>query len=229
MNRNETNQYEMILSVEKFLEENAAMISGYPAFTQPITQLHSLTALIRESAETQAISTKGVTALKEGERKLLEAGAVKVNNALKAQAAADNNLRLKAVVNISPSDIKKLRENDFITRLRLIYNEASPIQDKLEVWGINQDDIKLLDRQINEFPQRTPGIRTVKAQSIQATQSIGETLKEASLLLRDKIDPMMLPFKTIKPEFYTQYKATRTIINRAATQSATSTDAPSQK
>ena len=51
---------------------------------------------------------------------------------------------------------------------------------------------------------------------MQATAILKEKLDEGKTLLKDKLDAMMLPFKSSNPAFYGEFKVARTIVDRAA-------------
>ena len=51
---------------------------------------------------------------------------------------------------------------------------------------------------------------------MQTTAILKEKLDEGKTLLKDKLDAMMLPFKSSNPAFYGEYTVARTIVDRAA-------------
>jgi len=53
-----------------------------------------------------------------------------------------------------------------------------------------------------------------------ATKRIPVVLRQATRLLRKRLDPLMVPFKATNPEFYAQYKAARRIVKPGTAGSA---------
>lgn len=228
MTRREINQFNMILSVDDYLSSNAEVLTDFPVVNQATAQLQTYAGSIRITTEKQGITTLGQTALKKTERLQLADTAVKVLDALKAHAAATANVRLKAMMaQYVPSKFKTMRESNLLTAVKQIYNEAEPIQSNLEIWGINNDDIKALNTSNIPLPQRSSAIRGTQAVHKQATVELKQTINQATDLLKNTIDPMMLPFRTINPTFYGEYKVTRLIINKTATQQ-TQTQTPAK-
>lgn len=218
MNRAEINHYEMMKSVEKFFTENAALIANQPKLVEAHANLRTLCDEIHIINTQQAETTKGVTAQKTENRVGLITSMIKVNDGLKAHAAATSDVKLKAETNISASEINRLRDNDLAVRSQAIYALAKPLATELAVWGITESEIDALEISKVTVMQKTPAIRNVRAVTVQATANLKDKLKETSVLLKETVDPMMLPFKTINPTFFGEYRIARTIIHRTATQ-----------
>ena len=57
--------------------------------------------------------------------------------------------------------------------------------------------------------------RERESKSLRVSKST-EKINEGKTLLKEKIDAMILPFKSSNPAFYGEYKVARTIVERAA-------------
>jgi len=218
MNRAEINRYEMMKSVEKFFTENAALIANQPKLVEAHAKLSILCDEIHIINTQQAVTTKGVTAQKTENRVGLITSIIKVNDGLKAHAAATSDVKLKVETNISDSEINRLRDNNLAVRTQAIFTLAKPLATELATWGVTIADIDALETNKVTVMQKTPAIRNIRAIATQATNNIKDKLKETSTLLKDTVDPMMLPFKTVNPTFFGEYRIARSIVNRAATQ-----------
>ena len=218
MNRAEINRYEMMKSVEKFFTENAALIANQPKLVEAHAKLRILCDEIHIINTQQAVTTKGVTAQKTENRVGLITSIIKVNDGLKAHAAATSDVKLKVETNISDSEINRLRDNNLAVRTQAIFTLAKPLATELATWGVTIADIDALETNKVTVMQKTPAIRNIRAIATQATNNIKDKLKETSTLLKDTVDPMMLPFKTVNPTFFGEYRIARSIVNRAATQ-----------
>jgi hypothetical protein len=221
MNRTEINHFEMMKSVEKLLSENAALIENQPTLVQAHIRLRTLCDEIYTINSRQTQSTTGLTAQKTEGKTLLVALLVRVNDTLKAYAAATADVKLKAETDISASEIARLRDNDLAIRSQAIYVLAQPLAAELAGWGVTAADIDALNTNNQTLLQKTPAIRTVRAVTVQATAQLKEKLKETATLLKETLDPMMLPFKNLNPSFHGEYLNARTIIDRTATQTPT--------
>ena len=59
--------------------------------------------------------------------------------------------------------------------------------------------------------QTSPAIRNIKVKTRQATIELGQTVLSTNNLIRETLDPMMLPFKNINPTLYGEYQNARKV------------------
>lgn len=229
MNRNEINLFDMLQSVDQFLTNNSTLIQNQPALVSAHTHLHNINEEIFYLNQRQAVGTTTETVLKANQKQEIIQIMLKVGGAMKAHAAATDDVKLKLSVSLSEWELKNMRENDLVIRAKAIYDTALPLATQLVSWGAAQTDLELLNTDFNEFKQKTPDIRNMKVQSTQATATLKEKLDEGKTLLKDKLDAMMLPFKSLNPAFYGEYQSARSIMERAAghgSKDATGGDVP---
>ena len=221
MNRTEMNQFNMMQSVDQFFTINLLLLSSNPAIGTNVARLKTLIADINAISQVQAISTKADTTIKADIKSSLIDGALKVAGGMSAHAAATGDTRLKMIADISFSELNKMRETDFTIKIRAIYDAALPIAEALEVWGVTQADIDGLNTGVEEFTTKSPAIRNVKAKTKQATSGLKTKFDEGNDLIKNTLDPMMLPFKNLNPTLHGEYMNARAIIDRRATQTQT--------
>ena len=218
MNRTEMNQFNMMQSVDQFFTINLLLLSSNPAIGKNAARLKTLIGEINAISQVQAVSTKADTTIKADIKSSLIDGALKVAGGMSAHAAATGDTRLKMIADISFSELNKMRETDFTIKIRAIYDAALPIAEALEVWGVTQADIDGLNTGVEEFTNQSPAIRNVKAKTKQATSGLKTKFDEGNDLIKNTLDPMMLPFKNLNPTLHGEYLNARAIIDRAATQ-----------
>ena len=221
MNRTEMNQFNMMQSVDQFFTINLLLLSSNPAIGKNAARLKTLIGEINAISQVQAVSTKADTTIKADIKSSLIDGALKVAGGMSAHAAATGDTRLKMIADISFSELNKMRETDFTIKIRAIYDAALPIAEALEVWGVTQADIDGLNTGVEEFTNQSPAIRNVKAKTKQATSGLKTKFDEGNDLLKNILDPMMLPFKNLNPTLHGEYMNARAIIDRRATQTQT--------
>ena len=221
MNRTEMNQFNMMQSVDQFFTINLLLLSSNPAIGKNAARLKTLIGEINAISQVQAVSTKADTTIKADIKSSLIDGALKVAGGMSAHAAATGDTRLKMIADISFSELNKMRETDFTIKIRAIYDAALPIAEALEVWGVTQADIDGLNTGVEEFTNQSPAIRNVKAKTKQATSGLKTKFDEGNDLLKNTLDPMMLPFKNLNPTLHGEYMNARAIIDRRATQTQT--------
>jgi len=221
MNRTEMNQFNMMQSVDQFFTINLLLLSSNPAIGKNAARLKTLIGEINAISQVQAVSTKADTTIKADIKSSLIDGALKVAGGMSAHAAATGDTRLKMIADISFSELNKMRETDFTIKIRAIYDAALPIAEALEVWGVTQADIDGLNTGVEEFTTKSPAIRNVKAKTKQATSGLKTKFDEGNDLIKNTLDPMMLPFKNLNPTLHGEYMNARAIIDRRATQTQT--------
>ena len=221
MNRTEMNQFNMMQSVDQFFTINLLLLSSNPAIGTNVARLKTLIGEINAISQVQAVSTKADTTIKADIKSSLIDGALKVAGGMSAHAAATGDTRLKINADVTFSDLNKMRETDFTIKIRAIYDAALPIAEALEVWGVTQADIDGLNTGVEEFTTKSPAIRNVKAKTKQATSGLKTKFDEGNDLIKNTLDPMMLPFKNLNPTLHGEYMNARAIIDRRATQTQT--------
>ena len=217
MERKANNKVNMLITVDKFLDNNQSLISANHAIVEAHNRLKSYTSTIQTLNLKQSEDTTIETALKNKAKDTLIANALKVAAGIGAHGTATADLRLQAIAKVSKTMLHDMRENDFANKIQAIADAAKPIASQLEVWGVTQEDVDALDTQKEQFTTHTPIQRTVKVKAVQATGDLNKTVTDAVKYLNTTLDAFMLPFKTINPTFHGEYLHARKIIDTAAT------------
>ena len=144
------------------------------------------------------------------------ASALIVAGGLLAHASTINDAKIKEIASVTEYSLKRLRDNDLSTSARLILNAAKPILSSLTVWGVTETNVTQLESNLDIFDASIPSKAATNASTKQTRTDLKAKIKEAKALLKDHLDPMMLPFKTINPTFYGQYENARQVIDTAA-------------
>ncbi len=213
MNKTQMNQFNMMKSVDKFFTNHQSLVSTNPAIVATVNKLKSLISDINSLSNVQAVNTKADSAIKAEVKKRLINTALKVAGGLSAQAAAMGDARLKQAADITLSELNVMREADLLIKIRTIHEAALPITAELAVWGVVQSDIDDLITIADEYSTQSPAIRNLVAKTEQATTDLKARMKEANTLLKDTLDAMMLPFKTLQPSLYGEYLNARAIVD----------------
>jgi len=224
MTRVEMNQFNMMQSVDQFFTNNQSLISSNPAIVAAVNKLKSLISDINSHSQVQAVSTKADSAIKADAKKNIIDTVLKVAAGMAAHAATTGDTRLKMDADITLSDLKKMRDPDLVIKTRAIHDAALPIATGLAVWGVTQSDIDALYTIVGEYSTQSPGIRNLKAKTVQATTDLKANFDEANALIKTTLDAMMLPFKTLNPSSHGEYLNARVIIDLAGGHAAAPID-----
>jgi len=207
----------MMKAIEQFLTINLAKFADKPALVEAYYKLKGIIAEIETHVQTQAIDTTADTTIKTEAKDLLTDTTLKVAAGMKAVAAAKSDTRLKMIADVSRNSLNRMRETDYVIRIRSVHEAALPIATELIDWEVTQADVDYVGVNVISFMQRTPDNRNVETLTIQATADIKAKITAARVLLRDIIDPLMLPYQSLDPTFHGQYLTTRNVLSRAAT------------
>jgi len=215
MNRKNLNSFSTIMSVEQFLTINQLLFNDKPPIVAVHTQLKTAISEIELNEQTQAVDTTIDTTIKGEAKDELIATTLRVAAAMSAVAAATSDTRLRMIADVSKTDLTRMREGDFSTRIRTIFQAAMAVAPELLTWGVTQADIDSLDTGSSSFIQLAPENRNIKAVSTQAKSEITTKISETNALIRNTLDPLMLPYKTLNPTLHGQYLVARATINTA--------------
>ncbi len=224
MTRVEQNQLNMMKSVDQFFTNNQSHFSAHPAIVAAANKLKTLISDINSHSQVQAVSTKADTAIKAKAKSILIDTLLKVVGGMAAHAATTGDTRLKMTADITPSELKKMPENELMIKIRATYEAALPLATELAPWGVTQVDIDALNAGADEYTTKSPGIRNLKAKTVQATTDLKAKQDEANTHIKSILDPMMLPFKNLNPTLHGEYLNARVIVDLGGGKSAAPVD-----
>ncbi|MDD4990922.1 MAG: hypothetical protein PHR83_01700 [Paludibacter sp.] len=217
MKRKELDLESMIESVVEGLDNNQTLISDKPAIVAVQTKLKTNIAAVTDLKQKQAVSTKADYAIKGYRREEMTANLLVVGAGVAAVGAEKNDVRLKIIGTFTEPALNNMRESNLVVKGHEVYEAAMSIAPELLKWEVTQGEIDDLGDSTDSYLSQNPTIRNIEARSSRATAEIKARLHESYALIKDTLDPLMLPFKKINPTFYGEYEKTRIIISHAAT------------
>ncbi|MFT3752018.1 MAG: hypothetical protein QM800_03805 [Paludibacter sp.] len=106
----------------------------------------------------------------------LTASTLKIAAAMTAVAASTSNIRLRAVADVSKTSLNRMREGDYIVKVRSISQEAVPLATELATWEVTQQEIDRLGTKLDSFSQAAPINRNMEVSNAQATANLKAAL-----------------------------------------------------
>jgi hypothetical protein len=214
MNAEQTKYYRMFLTVQNTLDENTSIWSGSQrfvdtknAFDAELEAAHSLNAMASQR-------TTGGTRNKEQVREALQAKLLVLGGTLYAHATLENNENLKAMLEPTKTGLRLQRETELVTYAELLLKEALPLTDTLaNEYGLPAVQLDELETTLDEFRPLIGTPKQRQAAINAAKQSLEVHLDRANNLLRNVLDPLMLRYQFVNPQFYTAYEQSRTLID----------------
>jgi hypothetical protein len=216
MNRKQLNYQAMLESVAALLGLRAADLAVNPLIADNAAILNNILKALRDLKQVQDKTTKGATRAKSEIEKDMTEGIFMVGAALRGYATEAKNYEMLAMATFAESDITHMRESDLADKARTIYEAAEPISAELNIYQVVPETIANLRTNHQDFLAAMNGGRNILVQTKQSTADIESKIAEGLMLLKEKLDVHMLPFKRTNPTLYGEYKNARVIIDRAA-------------
>jgi|GEM_PF-1132163 hypothetical protein len=224
MTNDQTNQFNMQERVEQFFTTKHETIKDIPPIVSAHSELQSNTVEIRSLIQLIE-STKSLTSAKNNLEERIINGILKLAGAFAAHAVATSDEKLALLGAVSPTTIKGLRNTQLIDSAQKYGDTATPIVTALVPWGITQSDVDSLFTDKQAFQKSIGEIGNQQGSNSATNDQIRSKLSDNQELLKNKVDKLMLPFKTNNPSFYSEYQSARQILDLGGSHSG-SKDTP---
>lgn len=213
MKKTQENKLSMYLAVQKVCADNSSVWNGVVACVDAVTALQNKISEIVTIRQVQESDTTGIAQDKFSKRELMITNAMFVKGAIQAYATDTNNNELYKNVDYSVTEIKKAADTIARDRALLIYNKGNAIVSSLSGYGVNASVLSSLQSSINDFTGIMVSPRTAKTISKAATLEINELFGETDIILKKRLDKLMIQFKETNETFYNTYVNAREIID----------------
>jgi hypothetical protein len=206
--------YQKVLDV---CDENEEEYAGISAFANSVNELKEqvskIQSVIRQQLEAnpKGASKEKIPAID----RLAEAG-LKIGNSLYVYAFNTGNNRLREKVNVNKSMFYQTNNQTTLTLAKTVAAEANTFGNALHEYGISDADRTELDAAIAQFEKLIHSPAGVLGERKMYTGNLKELFVVADSTVCDKLDKLIILFKTSSPEFYALYGNARNIVNTAA-------------
>ncbi len=213
MNKAQEDKFSMYYVVkntcEKYQEtwmSNAVFAATYKLWVEKIP-------LIEQNRDAQLLETTGITTDKTAKRVSMTDKTLYMINRLQSYANVVNNPELLESIKYSASDLKKKRDSDVIGICNIVVAKANANADAIVAYGVTMAMVAELQEAITAYVAMIAKPKSAKSQTKTATENLTKLFKEADALLTKRLDLDIELFKTLKPDFYSQYKSARIVIS----------------
>ena len=180
--------------------------------------------LVNELITTQTKTTDLVTkvgsipnltaANKQMARAELIAPCLKVSNLIKVYAFINKNENLLSSLNTKETNFLKLRHQQLLDYGKFINTQMLELGDALIPYGLSEELKTELSQELKDYEACMSEPRQLINERKTNNELIANYITDATVLLNEKIDPMMELFNEDQ-EFYLEYKAARMIVDPA--------------
>ena len=210
MKKSEKNKVTMYNAVNAVLSQHQTSIDSIAPLADAVNSFKRV--ILEITRRDQEFSdVLGVTAAKNNALDSMTGKAYTISNALYAMARKTGNLELRDASSVSLSDFNKLRENELVQCIQRILSLAWANADAIVAYTITAEKITSLQQSLEQYRKLADGKDNKYAKSKAAREMLFDLFATAGEILKEDIDVMIELVKTTDGDFYSRYKAARTI------------------
>ena len=217
MNSKQSARLRAIVAVLAILtsEKNKALWAGKPPLVKAIAELAAFVASISRCVEKQEAKDGAVAEKKQALDELGDT-AYEVATATKAWASENGNKSIAGRMDFSRSEITKGRDSSVLARCESIHTSADEVVDELEDHEVTPAKLKALEKKVEAFRQTQSKPRQALVTGVVATKELSKLFGQVSELLTQRLDGMMVGFKTTQPELFGEYQSARVVVQASS-------------
>jgi hypothetical protein len=213
MNSRQEAKFSMFRAVQLLCNNNLTIINTNIAFTAAFAIFALKITLLSSSETAVSKKTKGVAMDKGTLKQILCQTAADLAALVFAYANRTKNETLKQQVNYAKSDIEKIKDDLIVPTCNNIKKAATDNLAALADYGVTTAMVTALQTNIDNYNGAVPKPKLVKANKTTETANIKTTIKDIDNVLVNEMDKLVVGFKTANPNFVSDYKNLRVIID----------------
>lgn len=213
MSKAQENRLSTFIDIETVLNRNSDIIAGIPAFAESTANFKQLISVINSSSVKRNTIKKGASETKSLKRQELESITIELASGLSVFGHKTSNEVIKAISNVSPSHLDRLRDLDIANKAEAILNTLKQYENDLASYGITESDISALETCIDEYKSSNIEKSGSYMESKVITKSLRELFQNCMDILDNEIDGMVNLLQTKEKNFYDSYYAVRSVKN----------------
>ncbi|MCB2376385.1 hypothetical protein LGH70_02255 [Hymenobacter sp. BT635] len=218
MNDSQRAKLAMLQTTLRVLDEHADLYATNKALGKARQELAALVADLDPTAERQqrAATPQKPGAVKQATKQTLAERAAAVAAALLALADELDDIRLHTDSDYTERQLRRQPDADLLRITQNLHQRATDHAKALAEQGVTPQELTDLQAAIQAFQQEQTTPRTLMADGKAQKQEINADLREASALLRNRIDKFLIRYQRPEPKFHTAYQSARLVVNTAA-------------
>ena len=218
MDNKDTNRANMIRTTLQYCADNSSATSGILAFAPVLVQAQAKLLLIDQLDQIAIATTKGVTLDTKALRASMQSIALKCANAVIAYATSINNNTLKAKVNFTESDLKKMKKEEVDDVCQTIREVTDANMANAQNYGVGPADTSDLQTTITLYRIAVQNPRQAIINRSDAKKQIKQIIRQIiNTIFKGQMDKMVSTLKTSNPNFVNKYFLAREIIDLGKT------------
>jgi hypothetical protein len=215
MKKTQSAKLNMYNTVDNCLGTNAVIVATVPALATARTDLQAFIQAIEVQAEIQNTADTGAATDKEEKQTNLCRLASNMAGLIRAWAVASSNTLLAEQMNITYSDLLRIKDSLLAEHCLTIHAEGTTNLVALAPYGVTAPKLTQLQTAITDYEARSTAPRDADVAIAAATEELETLFKSTDSLLKLQIDKMVNDFRSSEPIFFNQYYAARVIVDGA--------------
>jgi hypothetical protein len=134
--------------------------------------------------------------------------ALKISDSAVDYASGIDDLALELSVTLTDSQLRKLRQNELYDSVDKFYKVVNPLKSSFT--HLEETDMDTFHSLLLEYQKAVPKTEADNDSSKTATQNIGEIIRELNRMFI-KLDKHIKPYSHSNPDFYSDYKNSRSV------------------
>lgn len=215
MTTNQNNKLRMGDAVMNVLTENAPVYQTNPVFITNVERHETNRNDVRHWRDKQEerIAIKGLTRDKSSLRDLMVYDEDLLISAIKTYANETGNQELYELVNFSPSELRRMKENRFVAASTNVNTVLTTHAVPLQAYGITDEMRTKFAADITAFQNIMSRTRTMISGSSVFTKNLQMAVKKMMTHLKQILDNNIRQYKTSHPDFVQAYFNSRIIVD----------------
>ena len=224
MNKYQTAKLDSLKLIVKESGNYPESIARVPKFGIVVNRIEAICNEIEPYRIEQEKNLTGITAEKDIVFENLTDTTIEIAGAVYSFAHDINDNALMARVNYKQTQIESMPQSKLVAVAYIILEEALKIPSTdLANEGISAEELTAYQELIARFSAVKSSKKEAVIDRSGTTEKLNNLFKEATSLVKDKLDRLAVQFKRKAPEFYLKYKAARAVHYRSAVKKETAT------
>lgn len=199
------------------LEAQTAIVENFTAFYQSFQRFKAKVNAISIIAQQEDLIILGFAQDKSHAKMRITAMGADIASLIYAYAVEINSPLLKNEVNYSLSKLRKTKDDLLPVRLKNIYERGVTHRSALEEYGINEQLLESFNDLIEAYKEKVPNPRRGVSTKKNVKSNMKLLFKEADEILKQQMDKRIVALKIQYPDFVSEYKSNRMLIDATRT------------
>ncbi|HBS85561.1 MAG: hypothetical protein A2W91_17270 [Bacteroidetes bacterium GWF2_38_335] len=213
MTDRQENKLSMYLAVKLVCEDNEETWNSVPAFVYAFNEFRNKIERLRECIRVQILNITGAAMGKMRAKELLLQKALNVSSAVFVYAKTIENQELADMMKFGKWMLSKVRDTVMVGNCTQIIEAALENVGALTDYGVDLDDINELRDLLAGYEASIPKTREQLITQMAATSGIKTLIDEIDILLKTRIDKLMVKYQVEDHSFFVKYKSARVIVD----------------